>query len=163
VFFIFLGATLFSYVLRALGGDEVMVEVLKAAGIDSAWEVMTFLMVLVFFLGFFFDWIEICLIVLPVFAPLLKTLDFSAHLGDSKYFLAWMTTLIAVNLQTSFLTPPFGVTLFYMKGAVPPSITMGHIYRGIVPFVVLQIIGLILAIALPQVVLWLPIATGFFD
>ncbi|MBM3629880.1 MAG: TRAP transporter large permease subunit [Alphaproteobacteria bacterium] len=163
VFFIFLGATLFSYVLRALGGDEVMVEVLKAAGIDTAWEVMTFLMVLVFFLGFFFDWIEICLIVLPVFAPLLKTLDFSAHLGDSKYFLAWMTTLIAVNLQTSFLTPPFGVTLFYMKGAVPPSITMGHIYRGIVPFVALQVIGLVLAIALPQVVLWLPIATGFFD
>ncbi|MCA0450325.1 MAG: TRAP transporter large permease subunit [Proteobacteria bacterium] len=163
VFFIFFGATLFSYVLRVLGGDDVMVEILKAAGIVTGWEVMTFLMVLVFLLGFFFDWIEICLIVLPIFAPILAALDFSAHLGDSKYFLAWIATLIAVNLQTSFLTPPFGVTLFYMKGSVPSSITMGHIYRGIIPFVLLQVLGLTLAIAFPQIVLWLPIATGFFD
>jgi tripartite ATP-independent transporter DctM subunit len=163
VFFIFFGATLFSYVLRVLGGDDVMAEILKAAGIETGWEVVTFLMVLVFLLGFFFDWIEICLIVLPIFTPILATLDFSAHLGDPRFFLVWITTLIAINLQTSFLTPPFGVTLFYMKGAVPDSITMGHIYRGIIPFVGLQLIALTLAIVFPQIVLWLPISTGFFD
>jgi tripartite ATP-independent transporter DctM subunit len=163
VFFIFFGATLFSYVLRVLGGDDVMAEILKAAGIETGWEVVTFLMTLVFLLGFFFDWIEICLIVLPIFTPILATLDFSAHLGDSRFFLVWITTLIALNLQTSFLTPPFGVTLFYMKGSVPASITMGHIYRGIIPFVVLQLIALTLAIVFPQIVLWLPISTGFFD
>ncbi len=164
VFFIFFGATLFSYVFRALGGDDVMNEILRAAGIDTGWEILIFLMVLVFILGFFFDWIEICLIVLPIFAPILKKVDFTHHLGDEpKYFLVWFAALIAVNLQTAFLTPPFGFTLFYMKGTVPPSINMGHIYRGIIPFVLLQITGLGFCIAFPEVVLWLPTVTGFFD
>jgi TRAP-type mannitol/chloroaromatic compound transport system permease large subunit len=122
-------------------------------------------MVLVFLLGFFFDWIEICLIVLPVFAPILKSVDFSGHLGDggSIVFLTWFIVLMSVNLQTSFLTPPFGFTLFYMKGTVPPGVTMGHIYRGIIPFVVLQAIGLVLALIYPQLSLWLPRTTGMLQ
>src|SRR5512134_2418712 len=163
VFFIFFGATLFSFVFRSLGGDEVVVDLLAKAGLNTGWEILVFMMVLVFVLGFFFDWIEICLIVLPVFAPVLQAVDFGAHLGEGGpiLFLTWFIIMMSVNLQTSFLTPPFGFTLFYMKGTVPPEVTMAHIYRGIVPFVLLQLAGLVLVIAFPQLALWLPRASGF--
>jgi tripartite ATP-independent transporter DctM subunit len=163
VFFIFFGATLFSYVFRALGGDDLILELLGVIGIDTGWEILTFMLVLTFLLGFFFDWIEITLIVLPVFAPILQGVDFGPHIGDGGpiVFLTWFVVMLSVNLQTSFLTPPFGFTLFYMKGTVPPSINMGHIYRGIIPFVLLQLTGLGLIIAFPQIVLWLPRAAGF--
>jgi tripartite ATP-independent transporter DctM subunit len=163
VFFIFFGATLFAFVFRALGGDDIVTEVLRALGLDTGWEILAFVMALVFVLGFFFDWIEICLIVLPVFAPVLKGIDFGPHIGEGGVvvFLTWFIILMSVNLQTSFLTPPFGFTLFYMKGIVPPSITMGHIYRGIVPFVILQMTGLALAMAFPELALWLPRKVGF--
>jgi TRAP-type mannitol/chloroaromatic compound transport system permease large subunit len=165
VFFIFFGATLFASVFRALGGDDLVVEILKAFGIDTAWEILAFVMILVFALGFFFDWIEICLIVLPVFAPVLKAVDFGPHIGEggAVVFLTWFIILMSVNLQTSFLTPPFGFTLFYMKGTVPPSITMAHIYRGIIPFVILQLVGLCAAIAFPELALWLPRKVGFLN
>lgn len=163
VFFIFFGATVFSYVFRALGGDDLVRELLTTLGIDTGWEVLIFIMVLVFILGFFFDWIEICLIVLPVFAPILKALDFGTHLSSPRDFLPWFAVLVAVNLQTAFLTPPFGFTLFYMKGTVPPGVTMAHIYRGIVPFVVLQILALVLTLAFPEIAMWLPRVTGFLD
>ena len=162
VFFLFFGATMFSYVFRALGGDDIVRDLLKAAGIDTGWEILIFLQVVVFFLGFFFDWIEISLIVLPIFAPILSGLDFSSHIGAGPgvVFLAWFIILLSVNLQTSFLTPPFGFTLFCMRATVPPEITMAHIYRGIVPFVLLQLFGLGLTLAFPEVVLWLPRYVG---
>jgi tripartite ATP-independent transporter DctM subunit len=165
VFFIFFGATMFSFVFRSLGGDDVVRELLLAAGLDTGWEILTFLMILVFVLGFFFDWIEICLIVLPVFAPVLQGVDFSHHLGTGGpiLFLTWFIIMMSVNLQTSFLTPPFGFTLFYMKGTVPPSITMAHIYRGIIPFVLLQVVGLVMVIVFPELALWLPRAAGFLN
>jgi tripartite ATP-independent transporter DctM subunit len=163
VFFITMSASVFAYMFRALGGDEVVVDLLAAAGIESAWEIMIFVMALVFVLGFFFDWIEICLIVLPIFGPILATLDFSSHVDGTAAFLPWLLVVMAVNLQTSFLTPPFGFALFFMKGSVPPSVTMGHIYRGIVPFVGLQLIALVLCIAFPELVLWLPRRTGLLD
>jgi tripartite ATP-independent transporter DctM subunit len=165
VFFIFFGATLFAYIFRALGGDDIVHAVLKALGLDTGWEILLFVMALVFVLGFFFDWIEICLIVLPIFAPVLKGIDFGPHLGEGGVivFLAWFIILMSVNLQTSFLTPPFGFTLFYMKGTVPPSITMAHIYRGIVPFVVLQAMGLVILLAAPELALWLPRKAGFLS
>jgi len=163
VFFIFFGAQLFSYVFRSLGGDDLIVELLGVIGIDTGWEILVFMLLLTFALGFFFDWIEITLIVLPVFAPILQGIDFGPHIGDGGpiVFLTWFVVMLSVNLQTSFLTPPFGFTLFYMKGTVPPSINMGHIYRGIIPFVVLQLIGLGLIIAFPQLALWLPRVSGF--
>ncbi len=163
VFFIIFGATLFSFVFRSLGGDDLIIELLDAIGIDTGWEILGFMLVLTFLLGFFFDWIEISLIVLPVFAPILQGVDFGPHIGDGGpiVFLTWFVIMLSVNLQTSFLTPPFGFTLFYMKGTVPPSINMGHIYRGIIPFVVLQLIGLCLILAFPQVALWLPRTAGF--
>jgi tripartite ATP-independent transporter DctM subunit len=165
VFFIFFGATLFSFVFRSLGGDEVVVDLLAKAGLNTGWEILVFMMVLVFVLGFFFDWIEICLIVLPVFAPVLQGVDFGPHLGEGGpiLFITWFIIMMSVNLQTSFLTPPFGFTLFYMKGTVPKDISMAHIYRGIIPFVILQLVGLSLVIAFPEVALWLPRAAGFLN
>ncbi len=161
VFFIIFGATLFSYVFRALGGDDVVLELLKAMGIDTGWEVMIFVMLLVFFMGFFFDWIEICLIVLPIFAPIMGKLDFGTFIQGKEVILAWFAILLAVNMQTAFLTPPFGFALFYMKGTVPPEVTMLDIYKGIVPFVIVQIVGLVLCMIFPDIVLYLPRKYGF--
>jgi len=163
VFMLFLGATGFSYVFRALGGDDLMLATLARFGIDTKWEILGFVMVLIFLLGFPFEWIEICLIVLPVFTPILTKLDFAEHLGQTSFFMAWFGTLVAVNLQTSFMTPPFGATLFYLKGTVPPEVSMRDVYRGMYPFVAIQILGLIICIAFPDVVLWLPRIAGLLE
>jgi len=163
VFMLFLGATGFSYVFRALGGDDVILATLSRLGVDTKWEVLAFVMVLIFLLGFPLEWIEICLIVLPVFTPILARFDFSDHLGEASYFMPWFATLVAVNLQTAFMTPPFGATLFYMKGTVPPGVTMSDVYRSMVPFVALQVVGLVLCIWLPGIALWLPRVTGLLD
>jgi tripartite ATP-independent transporter DctM subunit len=163
VFLIFLGATGFSYVFRVLGGDELMTSTLVNLGVDSAWEMLAFVMVLIFLLGFPFEWIEICLIVLPIFGPILLKYDFSEHLGDQRYMMAWFGTLVAVNLQTAFMTPPFGATLFYMKGTAPPGVTMTDVYRAMYPFVALQLVGLVLCIYFPRIVLWLPNLAGLLD
>jgi tripartite ATP-independent transporter DctM subunit len=163
VFLIILGATGFSYVFRVLGGDDLMIGMLAYLGVDTAWEMLTFIMVLIFLLGFPFEWIEICLIVLPVFGPILAKFDFSAHLGSQSYLMPWFGALVAVNLQTAFMTPPFGATLFYMKGTAPRGVTMTDVYRGMYPFVALQIVGLLLCIWFPEIVLWLPRLAGFLD
>jgi tripartite ATP-independent transporter DctM subunit len=163
VFFIIFGATLFSYVFRALGGDEVVVDILKVAGINTGWEILIFTMVLVFLMGFFFDWLEICLIVLPIFSPILAKASFAGYVDGQQLILLWFAILLAVNMQTAFLTPPFGFALFYMKGTVPPSITMGDIYRGIIPFVMLQLLALIFCLIFPDLVFYLPRRWGFID
>jgi tripartite ATP-independent transporter DctM subunit len=163
VFTLFLGATGFSFVFRSIGGDDVVMEVMAKMGIDTKWEILIFVMVLIFLLGFPFEWIEICLIVLPVFVPILARQDFGDYLGDKAYFMPWFATLVAVNLQTSFMTPPFGATLFYMKGTVPPGITMSDVYKAMWPFVIIQLIGLALCIAFPALSLWLPKVTGMLD
>ena len=154
IFFIFVGATAFSYVFRSLGGDDVILDVIENTGFGS-WGVLFLLMGTVFFLGFFFDWVEITLIVLPVFGPIFELLDFGEHVAQADK-IYWFTILVAVNLQTSFLTPPFGFALFYMKGVAPPTVKLQNIYRGIVPFVTLQLIGLGIVLAFPDVALWLP-------
>jgi len=163
VFFIVFGATLFSYVFRALGGDDVVHELLIAMGIDTGWEVMTFVMILVFLMGFFFDWIEICLIVLPIFAPIVGKLDYGTFIQGKEVILAWFAILLAVNMQTAFLTPPFGFALFYMKGTVPPGVTMMDIYKGITPFVLVQMVALVLCMIFPDIVLYLPRRYGFLE
>jgi tripartite ATP-independent transporter DctM subunit len=163
VFLLFLGATGFSFVFRALGGDDLMISTMAGFGIDTKWEILIFVMVLVFLLGFPFEWIEICLIVLPVFYPILSKLDFSDHIGSQAYFMVWFATLVAVNLQTSFMTPPFGSTLFYLRGSVPPDVTMPMIYKGMYPFVAIQLIALALCMAFPELSLWLPRVTGMLD
>ncbi|PLX36126.1 MAG: C4-dicarboxylate ABC transporter [Hyphomicrobiales bacterium] len=159
IFGIFVGATCFSLVFRWLGGDVLIDEFINAAGIGS-WGILLVIMGMIFFLGFFFDWVEITLIVLPVFGPIVAALDFGGHVGEwpgvSESALIWFTILVAVNLQTSFLTPPFGFALFYMKGVAPPGVKIQHIYKGIIPFVILQLIGLALVVSFPEIALWLP-------
>jgi tripartite ATP-independent transporter DctM subunit len=163
LFGIFLGATCFSLVFKSLGGDAIIEHAISALGVGP-WGVLFVIMAMVFFLGFFFDWIEITLIVLPVFGPIVAGLDFGDHLagfdGVSKELgvvtTIWFTALLATNLQTSFLTPPFGFALFYLKGVAPPEVTIQEIYRGIIPFVLLQLFGLALCILFPVLVLGLP-------
>ena len=154
LFFIFIGATAFSYVFRSLGGDDIVIDFVESTGFGP-WGILFILMGIVFVLGFFFDWIEITLIVLPVFAPIIELLDFGDHVAQID-LVYWFAILVAVNLQTSFLTPPFGFALFYMKGVAPPSVKIQQIYRGIIPFVLLQLIGLGLVMAYPDIALWLP-------
>ncbi len=155
IFGIFIGATCFSYVYRVLGGDDVVHNFIMHIGFGD-WGLLFLMMGMVFLLGFFFDWIEITLIVLPLFAPIMKTMDFGTHIPYAVDIVPWIAILLAVNLQTSFLTPPFGFALFYMKGVAPPHVKMQQIYRGIIPFVSLQLIGLGLVIWFPQLALWLP-------
>ncbi len=146
IFAIFLGATCFAVVLRELGGDEVIEGGIAALpfGPDG---VVLCLLALVFLLGFFLDWIEITLIVLPLVEPITGTL------GIDKL---WFTILVAVCLQTSFLTPPVGFALFYLKGVAPPGVELRHLYRGIVPFVAIQLAGLAALFLWPELATWLP-------
>ncbi len=154
IFFIFIGATVFSLVFRLLYGEDMIIEAIEGSGLGS-WGILIVLMGTVFFLGFFFDWIEITLIVLPVFAPVVELLDFGTHV-EGRDVIYWFALLVAINLQTSFLTPPFGFALFYMKGVAPPSVKIQDIYVGIIPFVLLQLIGLTMVLAFPGIALWLP-------
>ncbi len=154
IFFIILSATCFAYVYRSLGGDDIVERMITEAGLGS-WGLLILIMAITFVLGFFLDWIEITLIVLPVFAPLIVGLDFGDHVAASEIKL-WFIILMAVNLQTSFLTPPFGFALFYLKGIAPKEIKITSIYKGIIPFVLLQVIGLILILWRPDIALWLP-------
>jgi tripartite ATP-independent transporter DctM subunit len=143
---IFVGASAFSVVMRSLGGDEFIADLLGGLPFGPS-GVVLFILFIVFLAGFFLDWLEISLIILPLVAPVVKELGFD---------LVWFTVLMAVCLQTSFLTPPVGFSLFYLKGVVPPQISMTHIYRGIMPFVLLQVSVLVLCFFWPDLVTWLP-------
>ncbi|MDA9619309.1 TRAP transporter large permease subunit, partial [Alphaproteobacteria bacterium] len=154
IFGIFVGATAFSYVFRSLGGDNLILNFMNDFSADP-WLVISLLMLIVFILGFFFDWIEITLIVLPIFVPILNTLDFGNHI-ETAQILPWFAVIIAINLQTSFLTPPFGFSLFYMKGVAPSSVRMMEIYKGVIPYILIQLTGLLLVILFPAIALWLP-------
>jgi len=146
VFIILVGATAFGLVFRGLGGDNLVRGYLTQLPFGK-WGVLAVVMILIFVIGFFLDFIEITFIHIPVLAPIL------AHLGMDPL---WFAILFAVNLQTSFMTPPFGFSLFYLKGVSPPQIKTEHIYKGIVPFVILQLIGLLLCVFYPPLVTWLP-------
>lgn len=146
IFGILVGASAFAIVLRGLGGDELIEEALLALELGPHGTVIA-IMVLIFLLGFVLDWIQIILIVLPLVAPVIKSFGFD---------LVWFTVLFAVCLQTSFLTPPVGFALFYLKGVAPPEVTVRHIYRGIAPFIIVQLIGLTVVYLWHDIVLWLP-------
>jgi len=154
IFFIVMSATCFAYVFRSLGGDDVVEELILEAGLGS-WGLLFLIMSIVFFLGFFLDWVEITLIVLPVFAPLVVGLNFEGHVSEGMK-VYWFTVLVAINLQTSFLTPPFGFALFYMKGIAPKEVDIKNIYLGIIPFVLIQCMGVIMVLFWPKIALWLP-------
>ncbi|MEC7762108.1 MAG: TRAP transporter large permease subunit [Pseudomonadota bacterium] len=155
VYFVIFGATLFSYVFRVLGGDEMVIGMLEAMGLDTGMHILIALMVGVFFLGFFFDWLEICLIALPIFGPILATAEFGLVDG-AQPVLVWAAVLVAINMQTSFITPPFGFALFYMRGVAPASISTVSIYKGVIPFVAIQIVVVVVAVLFPDLILFLP-------
>jgi len=154
IFFLFAGATCFSYVFRVLGGDEMVLLFVDRSDM-GAWGILMVAIAMVFVMGFFFDVLEILLVVVPVFAPLVALLDFGDHIPQADV-IYWFAILVAVTLQTSFLTPPMGLALFYIKGVAPASVTMRHIYTGIVPFVILQMICVGLVMAWPDIAMYLP-------
>ncbi|MFT4737972.1 MAG: tripartite ATP-independent transporter DctM subunit [Cyclobacteriaceae bacterium] len=139
VFMILVGATAFSLLFRGLEGDKLFLEIIQESNL-SPYMFLALVMLLVFIAGFFIDFIEIIFIIVPIVAPLFAALGID---------LVWIGILLAVNLQTSFLTPPFGFALFYLKGVAPPEVRTAHIYKGIVPFVLIQIVFLALLIAFP--------------
>jgi tripartite ATP-independent transporter DctM subunit len=155
IMFVMIGATIFSVIFRKLGGDTMIADALGVdeAGTNPYW-VMFVIMAFVFVLGMFLDWVEITFIVMPIIAPIIAGLDFGGL--DKEQILLWFAILFAVNLQTSFLTPPFGYALFYIRGVAPAEIGTKIIYKGIVPFVIIQLIALLLCIMFPQLALWLP-------
>lgn len=157
IFAIFLGATCFALVLRSLGGDEFIERILTGIPLGP-YGIMAVILGAVFLLGFFLDWIEITLIVLPLIAPVVSNLGFQieGHGVVDNPELVWFVVLIAVSLQTSFLTPPVGFALFYLKGVAPPEVELVDIYKGVVPFIILQLIGLVIIAIWPQLVIWLP-------
>ena len=157
IFAIFVGASFFALVLRELGGDELIEGFLTGLPFGN-YGIILFILGLIFLLGFVLDWIEITLIILPLIAPVISALDLQINgfgvLDNPE--LVWFVMLVAVTLQTSFLTPPVGFALFYLKGVCPPDIRIGTIYKGVIPFIVLQLIGLGIILAFPSLVNWLP-------
>ena len=146
VFFILIGASVFSLVFRGYGGDELVRGVFSGMP-GGVWGATLIVMVVIFCLGFILDFIEITYVVVPIVAPVLLTMGLDP---------VWLGVLIAVNLQTSFLTPPFGFALFYLRGVTPPEVATLDIYRGVVPFVVLQLAVMGLLVAVPKLATWLP-------
>ncbi|MCR9128234.1 MAG: TRAP transporter large permease subunit [Alphaproteobacteria bacterium] len=146
VFVILIGASLFALVFRELGGDESVRHALEAVpgGVFGALAVV---MLVMFVLGFFLDFIEITFVVVPIVAPILLMMGVDP---------VWLGVLMALNLQTSFLTPPFGFALFYLRGVAPPELTTGAIYRGAAPFVVIQLLAILAVATLPWLATWLP-------
>jgi tripartite ATP-independent transporter DctM subunit len=146
VFVILLGASVFSVVFRLMGGDNLVHEFLSNLP-GGRLAAVAVVMAIMFLLGFILDTFEIIFIVIPITAPVLLSLDIDP---------VWLGVLVGVNLQTSFLTPPFGFALFYLRGVAPPELPTAAIYKGILPFVVLQVIAIALLFAFPEIVTWLP-------
>ena len=146
VFGIVIGAQMFSLVFRGLGGEELVSEFLTSlpGGVVGA---VFFVMLIMFIMGFFLDFIEITFVVIPIVAPILLMMELNP---------VWLAIMIAMNLQTSFLTPPFGFALFYLRGVAPPEVTTGMIYRGIIPFVIIQLVALVVLAIFPDLTTWLP-------
>jgi tripartite ATP-independent transporter DctM subunit len=151
VMFILICAQVFALAFRGLQGEDLIHQLFEFLPGGLAADIW-FLMLLIFVLGFFIEWIEISYIAVPLFLPVF---------ASQNVELAWLAMLICVNLQTSFLTPPFGWALFFLRGVAPPEVRTRDIYRGVIPFIVLQIIGLSLVYFFPQIALWLPRAIGW--
>ncbi|MEJ2525254.1 MAG: TRAP transporter large permease subunit [Desulfuromonadales bacterium] len=143
---LFVGGKLFSVVFLSMGGGDVVADVLLGMDVHP-YVVFVIMMAVVFIMGMFIDWAAILLVVVPIFTPIAMDLDFNP---------LWFAMMVCINLQTSFLTPPFGYALFYFKGVAPPEYTMGDVYRGIIPFVLIQIIGLVMLTVFPDIITYVP-------
>lgn len=147
VVMVMVGATLFTQVFLGLGGREVVTGLITSVDFLGKWGMFAVMMLIVFLLGFLLDWVGIVLITFPVFLPLGAMLGFDP---------VWLIIMIAINLQASFLTPPVGYSLFYMRSTVPPEISMMDIYKGVAPFLVLQLFALLVLVMFPEIITWLP-------
>lgn len=145
-FMILVGAAAFGLVFRGMHGDRYLAELILTSNLEQH-HFIAIVMIIIFICGFFIDFIEITFIIVPVVVPLF------VHLNIDP---VWAGILIAMNLQTSFLTPPFGFSIFYLKGVAPPGITTAQLYRGVVPYVIIQLIALLSIIIFPEIALWLP-------
>ncbi|HHB82149.1 MAG TPA: TRAP transporter large permease subunit [Devosia sp.] len=154
---IFIAANFFALVLRRYGGDEI-IENMVLGSFENPYMVVAFILFIIFLLGFLLDWIEITLIIMPLMLPVVLALNIPVEgfgvVEDPS--IIWFAILVAVTLQTSFLTPPVGFALFYLKGVCPPGVTLFDIYKGIIPFVLLQMLGLLIVFFFPQLTTWLP-------
>jgi TRAP-type mannitol/chloroaromatic compound transport system permease large subunit len=146
VFMVLIGAALFTVVFRGLGGDDTVRGLLEGVP-GGPFGAMLVVMAAMFILGFFLDFIEITLVVVPIVAPALMLMGLDP---------VWIGVMMAVNLQTSFLTPPFGFALFYLRAVAPAEVTTAQIYRGVVPFVAIQLIALAVLAVFPGIATWLP-------
>ena len=146
VFVILIGATVFSLIFRGFGGDELVGHLLESAP-GGKWGALALVMLVMFILGFFLDFIEITFVVVPLVAPPLLATGMDP---------IWLGVLMALNLQTSFLTPPFGFALFYLRGVAPPEVTTTALYRGVLPFIAIQLIVILLVILMPSIATKLP-------
>ena len=157
IFAVFLGATCFALVLRELGGDELIESWLTSLPFGP-YGIIACILIIIFMLGFFLDWIEITLIALPLLAPVVSALglDIDGYGVVDNPELVWFVMLVAMALQTSFLTPPVGFSIFYLKGVCPPDVKLTDIYKGVVPFILIQLLALLIIAVWPQLVLWLP-------
>lgn len=151
IFFILIAAQIFALAFRGLQGENLVHAMFDAlpGGVDAG---LLFMMLLLFVLGFFLEWIEISYIALPLFFPYFVTANVDP---------VWLAILVAINLQTSFLTPPFGWALFFLKGVAPPEITTLDIYRGVIPFILIQVVMLVILFSYPELALWLPDVIGW--
>jgi len=143
---LFIGGMFFSTVFLSMGGGDVVADLFIGSGLNR-WLSLAIMMGIVFMMGMFIDWAAILLVTVPIFLPIAMELGFDP---------LWFAILMCVNLQTSFLTPPFGYALFYFAGVAPPGYTMMHVYRGIIPFVILQLVGLLVIGAFPELATYLP-------
>ena len=146
VFMILIGASLFSLVFRGFGGDELVEELLSDLP-GGTYTAVFAVMLVMFLLGFVLDFIEITFVVVPIVGPVLLAMDIDP---------VWLGIMIAINLQTSFLTPPFGFALFYLRGVAPDTIKTMHIYKGVIPFIIIQILAMAMIAYRPQLATWLP-------
>ncbi len=149
--FILICAQVFAIAFRGLQGEKLVEDLFRVlpGGVNAD---IWFMLAIIFFLGFFIEWIEICYIAVPLFLPI-----FQAQGVD----LVWIAALVCVMLQTSFLTPPFGWALFYLRGVAPPEVTTGDIYRGVVPFVIMQLLAVVIVFLIPSLATWLPKTIGW--
>lgn len=154
VLWIIFGATVFVGLYVFEGGQTFVQEAIDATGLGD-WGVLILMMFILVILGMFLDWVGILLLCVPIFIPIIKTMTFDGHVAPEE-IMVWFGVLYLVNMQMSFLSPPFGYALFYLRGVAPPEIPMSDIFKSALPFLALQIVGLVLCMMFPDLITWLP-------
>jgi tripartite ATP-independent transporter DctM subunit len=156
VIWIMFGATIFVGLYVLEGGQQFVADAMTGLGLGP-WGILIFMQIILIFLGMFLDWVGILLLCVPIFVPIIKGLGAASFgLDTPDDLVLWFGVLYLVNMQMSFLSPPFGYALFYLRGVAPPEIPMGRIFLAAIPFLMIQLIGLVLCMMFPEIITWLP-------